>query len=357
MASYINSQAVKLPVGLIIGLSIHIMLSMILSANISPGDRNPVLGRQLPHRYNVMGYFRITHIWYEKVGKRTGAKIRFQKLDLVQKSWWAAKGSPDPLPVSEREFLPPESQICPECAVSSPRVYNEGWMCLKPSCSRFWSINGSPPPTDLTYHPRFLSAREPPDEEIRPQYSLVPDLLSTIPEEDVDAGFSRIAWKGIVCPDCHKCISRRFWRGWKCTDPLNTKSSNHTSTSVNSNSPTGSTSPCTFEKMMPMRPVSLRSVVSDFEIGAIQRAVFVNSKLIQPKRDFSGPYAKYTYELKDIGTVTHFVANREVLSQPNGPNDLFEQLQLVDLGLRRYPLQQSVGEYQSVFLPVFDCGY
>jgi hypothetical protein len=99
--------------------------------------------------------------------------------------------------------------------------------------------------------------------------------------------------------------------------------------------------------MMNMRPVSLRSVISDFEIGTTKRAIFVDPNLlVQPTREDYGRYEKLTYKLEDIGTVTHFVANRKALEQPNGPNDLFRQLQLVDLGLRRYPLQQSVGEYQ-----------
>ncbi|KAA8647704.1 uncharacterized protein ATNIH1004_006401 [Aspergillus tanneri] len=103
----------KVPVGLIIG------------------DRNTILGRKLPHRYNVMAYFRITDIWYEKVGDKAGAKLRFEKLDL-------------------------SSQSC------------------------------------------FINYRTPPDPEMQPHYSLVPDLLSTLEKGNQDISFSRIAWKGIV---------------------------------------------------------------------------------------------------------------------------------------------------------------
>jgi hypothetical protein len=98
-----------------------------------------------------------------------------------------------------------------------------------------------------------------------------------------------------------------------------------------------------------MPATSLRSVVPDIEVGVIQRAVKLEANFITPKREVSKAYQKFTYMIENIGTVTHFSANRDVLSQPNGPNDLFRQLQLVDLGLRRYPLQQSVGEYQVDF--------
>jgi hypothetical protein len=285
-----------------------------------------------------MAYFRITHVWFEKIGVRNGARIRFQKLDLEQKSWWAAEGSQDPLPISERRFSQPDSRFCRQCSSPSDQVYSEGWMCLRPQCSAFWKLNGASPPDALTYHPRFLSAREPPDEKIQPQYSLVPDLLSTL-EEAPDVALSRIAWKGIICPLCHKCIARKHWEGWICTDPLsNDGAGNHLN-------------PCPFRKLITPPVTSLRSVVPDFEVGVIQRAFRPEPKCIVPKREVTKAYQKFTYTIDNIGTVTHFSANRDVLNQPNGPNDLFRQLQQVNIGLRRYPLQQSVGEYR-IHLPI-----
>ncbi|THC94759.1 hypothetical protein EYZ11_005751 [Aspergillus tanneri] len=203
----------KVPVGLIIG------------------DRNTILGRKLPHRYNVMAYFRITDIWYEKVGDKAGAKLRFEKLDLSSQSWWAAAGSSEPLPFHERN---PETK--PEIA----------------RCSA------------------FINYRTPPDPEMQPHYSLVPDLLSTLEKGNQDISFSRIAWKGI--------------------------------------------------KMTKMHPITLRSVIDEFELSPIKRNMFFDPKFMIP-------------EVDDQSTIN---------SVSNGPNDLFEQLQVRDLGLRRYPLQQSV---------------
>lgn len=279
-----------------------------------------------------MDFFRVTHIWFEKVGKRSGARIRFQKLDLEKKSWWASASSPDPLPLDQRKFFQLESEICKLCSFSSCRIYAQGWMCLNPQCRAFWELDGRPPPEQLTFDPAFLKAREPPDENVRPQYSLVPDLLSTL-ELSPDAAFSRVAWKGIVCPDCHKCIARKRWEGWICHDPLD------------GNDDGSSVTHCSFARTFRLPVASLRSVLTDLEIGAIQRAIRLDPKGIIPVREVSRTYQKFTYHIPNIGTVTHFSANREVLNRPNGPNDLFRDLQLVNLGLRRYPLKQSVGKY------------
>jgi hypothetical protein len=100
-----------------------------------------------------------------------------------------------------------------------------------------------------------------------------------------------------------------------------------------------------------MSPVSLRSVVPDLEIGAIKRRVWPNptpEHQIRPDVQFSRAYVKLTYHIERVGFVTHFMANRDTLSRPNGPNDLFAQLQAADLGLRRNRLKNSmsvIGKY------------
>lgn len=94
-----------------------------------------------------------------------------------------------------------------------------------------------------------------------------------------------------------------------------------------------------------MHPISLRSVVDDFELGPIKRALYFDPKFARPDVDDQSlsPYRKLTYQIEGVGSVTHFVSNRSINSRENGPNDMFKQLQCMDLGLRRYPLQQSVG--------------
>ncbi|KAN0085567.1 hypothetical protein V8E54_002034 [Elaphomyces granulatus] len=306
------------------------------------GDRNTVLRRKLPHRFNILAYFRVSYIWFEKVGEKTVGRVRYDKVDLAEKSWWAAKGSGEPVPLDRRGNERPESQQCSTCHKFSFRVYNQGWMCLQPSCRRFWKIGESEPPRDLVYHPAFLQFREGPDESLLPYSSLVPDLLSTFPNDTSDYQFSPIALRGIVCPSCRKCISRTWWDGWRCKDPSD------------------STASCSFEKRLDMSPVSLRSVVPDLEIGAIKRRVWPNptpEHQIRPDVQFSRAYVKLTYHIERVGFVTHFMANRDTLSRPNGPNDLFAQLQAADLGLRRNRLKNMGGTLTKHFATNYGVPY
>ncbi|PYH42389.1 uncharacterized protein BP01DRAFT_418022 [Aspergillus saccharolyticus JOP 1030-1] len=330
LSSVLNSWKMNNPVGIIIG------------------NRNTQLNRKLPHRYNVMAYFRITDVWYEKIGSKKGAKVRFEKLDLSKPSWWAGPGT-SPVLVEQRDFtLRPATRRCSTCDQESKQVYNEGWMCLEPSCARFWKMNGNTaPPEHLTFTAAFLNARLPPDPHIQPHFDLVPDLLATMSEDRGDLIFKRIAWKGIVCPQCSRCIARRFWRGWKCTDELIHKPSNQQR--------------CSFERYLKVSPLSVRSVIEEFEIHPGKRAICFDPKLQMPDIDDTSlhPYRRLVYTLPGVGSVTHLVANRAINTRANGPDDLFKRLQSVELGLQRYPLQQSVvrGTLTSHYAVNYGCPY
>ncbi|KAE8356136.1 2OG-Fe(II) oxygenase superfamily-domain-containing protein, partial [Aspergillus coremiiformis] len=308
--SVFNSMEQKIPVGIIVG------------------HHNTVLKTKVPHPFNVLDYFRVAHVWFEIADGFKAAKVRFEKLDLSTKSWWAAKGALPPTPLEDRDFQSrPESTQCCGCGHSSFKIYNQGWMCLDPSCDLFFTMGGSVAPTTLTYTQEFLNYRMTPDASIEPHHSLIPDLLSTLDEDDTSTTTCRVAWKGIVCPQCHKCISRRFWEGWKCSD---------------SYTPTSHT--CTFEKMFKMHPVSMRSVIDSLEISPRKRALIADDKFMTPTvNDVDlAPYRMLVYNLAGVGHITHLVSNREINGRPNGPNAMFQQLQQAKLGLERYPLSQSV---------------
>ncbi|KAJ5145748.1 Oxoglutarate/iron-dependent dioxygenase [Penicillium bovifimosum] len=255
--SIIASLNSKLPVGLIIG------------------SKHKILNRDLPHRYNVMAWFRVTNVWFERIGMNHGAKVRFEKLDLAEKSWWAAKGSAPPMLLELRDFD------------TKPEV-------------------------------RGLLQGNRPDDEIRPNCSLVPDHLSTLDEDATDISTSRGAWKGIVCPECHKCIRRTLWRGWKCIDDSGAERGGKV---------------CSFERLMTMKPISCRVVYDDSERPSMKREMVFDKKFMIPEIDD---------KLDGVGFITHFVANAEINSRPNGPDDLFIGLQREDLGLKRFPLSSSL---------------
>jgi hypothetical protein len=279
-----------------------------------------------------MDWFRVTNVWFEKIGQKHGVKVRFEKLNLAEKSWWAAKDSLPPVPLDERDFeTKPETLKCESCSTESVRLYEEGWMCLDPGCVDFWKIGNASPPAELTFNLDFLSFRSRPDPAIQPHYSLVPNLLSTLDENAADVSTSRIAWKGIVCPMCSKCIRRTFWQGWKCDDDsIGEESSNS----------------CPFQKFMNMNPVSLRVVLDHFELAPIKRAIVFDRKFSIPEIDDNTffPYRKLTYKLDGVGSITHFVSNKAINSRANGPDDLFINIQRGDLGLKRFRLQSSLGK-------------
>ncbi|EFR00651.1 hypothetical protein MGYG_03658 [Nannizzia gypsea CBS 118893] len=304
LRSLLNSMRFEIPVGLILG------------------GKNTDCRTKVPYNFNVLDFFRITDIWFEQVGKFKGAQMRFEKIKLAAKSWWSPKGSPDPLPLEQRESVTPaKNPVCSSCSNGTTQVFAEGWMCLNPLCTEFWKMEGSLPPSELTFAPEFLTKRSKPKNVVLPPCSLIPDLLSTFSNDQTDVTGTRMAWKGIICPQCRACIARVHWRRWEC-----------------------STSGCGFQYSPPMNHVSLRSVLPDLEMSPSGHRLPTIPKDIStmPTVQYMKNYRKDTFLLPGAGIVTHFAANRTVNSRPGGPDDLFNQMQQEDLGLRRYPISPCV---------------
>ncbi|OAL69864.1 hypothetical protein A7D00_5903 [Trichophyton violaceum] len=304
LRSLINSMRLEIPVGLILG------------------GKNADCRTKVPYNFNVLDFFRITDIWFEQVGKHKGAQMRFEKINLATKSWWSPKGSPDPIPLEQRESVTPApDHICLSCSIGTAQVFAQGWLCLNPLCAEFWKMEGSPPPSQLTFAPEFLAKRSKPKNVVLPPCSLVPDLLSTFSNDQTDVTGTRMAWKGIVCPQCRACIARIHWRRWEC-----------------------STAGCGFQYSPPMNHISLRSVLPDLEMSPSGHKLPTVPKDItsMPMIQYMKNYRKDTFVLPGAGIVTHFAANRTVNSCPGGPDDLFSLMQREDLGLRRYPISPCV---------------
>lgn len=259
--------------------------------------------------------------------------MRFEKISLATKSWWSPKGSLDPVPLEQRESVTPAPDpICLSCSIGTAQVFAQGWMCLNPQCAEFWKMEGSLPPSQLTFAPEFLTKRSRPKNVVLPPCSLVPDLLSTFSNDQTDVTGTRMAWKGIVCPQCRACIARIHWRRWEC-----------------------STAGCGFQYSPPMNHVSLRSVLPDLEMSPSGHRLPTVPKDISsmPMIQYMKNYRKDTFVLPGAGIVTHFAANRTVNSRPGGPDDLFSLMQREDLGLRRYPISPCVGRFLlSFFHPI-----
>lgn len=93
---------------------------------------------KLPHRYCVMDWFKVTAGWAERDprSRYTRWKFRFEKLDTATDGWWAASPT--------LEYDTPTEMVkasCNSCKTESPHIYEEGWICLKPECVKFWTVS------------------------------------------------------------------------------------------------------------------------------------------------------------------------------------------------------------------------
>lgn len=283
------------------------------------GSNNTLLRIEIPHRYCVMDWFLITDVWMEKMGKYAGYRVRLEKLDLSTQGWWTEQGS---LPLRHSN-QPPPSRKCGQCGTSSLQIYvRPGWTCLEKSCPKFWKFRDTEP-KDFEFHPDFLDYRHPRSPDI-PN----PGPLAEIVDRNIELSegiADREEWRGIVCPECRKCIQRVTWDSWDCANDFSR----------------GPQETCCYKVLRKMREIPLESVLD----GAKPYISRQMENKIEPVVDDSlKPYEVRTYQLPGVGSITHFVSNASINGRENGPDDMFSQLQKLNVGLRRYPLGSAQGE-------------
>lgn len=195
-------------------------------------------------------------------------------------------------------------------------------MCLRESCKLFWTINYSAPPQELTYNIQFLKERtrfaDP---------GGVGDLVPELPDPDSpDAPFSteRNSWRGIVCPKCRSCISRKFWDSWRCE-----------------------TEGCNFVLKVKHQIHSAGSLLPDNQREYSGRALPLNkfwAPVIEPEEELFGCWRIQKFTVFPGNTITHFMSNGPINQKPAGAHQMLRELQTVDLDLRRLPLSACEGE-------------
>ena len=290
---------------------------------ILAGADNPHMPSHPPHQYCVLDYFKPTHIWTEKQGQCKIVRYRFEKMNEKKQSWWRPKDSTELVELGS--LAPPIEQTCPSCAIMSVQIYLDSWMCLQPSCNAFWKINGhgglqEPEEKSLIYDPRFLKQKTPwPNEDH--DYPLVSNNAELSSSSILGEDSSEAFWLGVVCPDCGRCNSRLSWMGWECANPT-----------------------CTYKKDPPhtiIPGLSLREPVWPVT-NSYTLSRDVQSPLIDVHVSFSHGYRINRYRIPGIdGFITHMIANRTVVEEPGGPDDMFEELQRSDIGLRRCPMPNA----------------
>lgn len=273
-----------------------------------------------------MDFFVITNTWEEDCNGLVVRKWRFEKVDLDSKSWWAVKDSPK-LPARAERLTGPLAarKTCPVCLKECPQVFALGWMCLNGSCQAFWTKNGLAPPAGLSYNEDFLRERQSEPPQLRAPYILAPEVFQADQGNESTYAYSRGAFKGIVCPNCHRCTSRKYWDGWRCE-----------------------TQDCGFFHSVHQPVISAQASFPDGFKQYDGHAPCYDSwegPLAQKSIEVYGDWVITTYQLMDGNMIAHFQANKHLNQGKGGADQAFIDLQRDNcMGLQRHKRPQSTRE-------------
>ncbi|KAK3715157.1 hypothetical protein LTR37_007367 [Vermiconidia calcicola] len=290
------------------------------------GDRNTAALCKMPHQYSVLGWYKPVRVWAEKTAGKgvkmwTTIKYRLERLNRHREAWHAPKGDSR---YSEEDKATAGEQVlatCIErnCRETYPQVYLEGWMCLNATCSRFWKINGILDAQNLKdglhYDPAFLfheselwkdekEEDEPEPSTLRP---LVPIVGRTLGDN-----LASVNTRGICCPHCGRCNSRRLFKGWVCEHPACDYSF--------------------FPEHKPVLPVTLHTPWDTAPTLVRNRyAPGVDAKV---GHKYGFKLTKYEFDgIK--GCFIHAAASKRIIEETGGANEMFAAMQTEDMHLER----------------------
>ncbi|KAG1776986.1 hypothetical protein EV702DRAFT_1104717 [Suillus placidus] len=180
--------------------------------------------------YVVLGSYWISHAWaeYQPASNGCGRVVRwkfaFRWCEGQGNPWWISSKSNDVDMLSDptrdcqsaprQDPSPPNavaSVACSKCSQKSPVVYSQGWMCLNPSCTSFWSLGGREL-EQLDYDTAFLRP-------IAMLFTSLPELRPAKLIETMDSITTSYAFsKGWHCEKCGRLSSRFKWEHWECSN-------------------------------------------------------------------------------------------------------------------------------------------
>ncbi len=277
----------------------------------------------MPHPYNVLDWFHITDVWFEKEGAAITAMARFEKINLSEISWWAPKDHV----LSQPGFPSPRAdiQVCKSCHQSSKVIYSQGFTCLQTQCTEFFKFENPVTFGSLSYNEDFLAERT--GYVGNPPGPISPALLT---ENDATKlgilGYEAKCKQGFVCPQCRCCGRRIDWLKWICENPG-----------------------CNFVYSVKQHILSVAEAIEqseDSESLKRRKAIppeLVSDTILVAYKVF-GRYNITEYVLpgendEPVGFVRIFKADEVINAQPDGPDDLFRQMQEHDFGLKRRPVR------------------
>ncbi|KAK8024101.1 oxoglutarate iron-dependent oxygenase protein [Apiospora rasikravindrae] len=295
-----------------------------LPVSVVIGSKNKSYPVKPPRSYCLMGFFLATYVWAEKTVTVDGSSvseymIRLEKIDPQVKSWWMPAGhDTEPVPVGEFQC---DGNSCDSCGKYSKTVYTEGWACLSMSCPEHFKFERPVSPDELIYNEVFLLERHD-NRDLLPLPQAVPALpVANQMSYGTEAEFKR----GIVCPQCGFCSRRVYWWGWACE-----------------NESVG----CDFKHIVSFTNYPLSSVEKECTSMNARRRLEIIDKSIQHKTISGGGYTIEMYSFPNSegtvgGAVAVFRATPETCGMPNGPDNLYLDMQNADLRLQRNPARNK----------------
>ncbi|KAI0744219.1 hypothetical protein C8Q80DRAFT_885446 [Daedaleopsis nitida] len=287
--------------------------------------------------YAVLGFYHIAHAWAERQPADNGKgyvvrwKFAFEWCEKQPAPWWedrdaAAKDHDDKSASTRRPGVVYRS--CAACMRKSPLVYEEGWMCLMPQCTTFWTLrNGSHPPETLAYANSFLSSR------MNCEHDPLEDIAPILPATGAGDGVvtSRRFSKGWHCKQCGRLSCRFKWQYWECQN-------------------CGTTLTIAGATRLP------KGCCTDVNKKFLDHSVLDPAIIVQklapysiPGSDNTGHY--HVYVLPECRGKIYLIQGRRIINQI--ADEIFreyqEQAKAGDLQFRRFPLKSNSGEpYQYI---------
>jgi hypothetical protein len=294
----------------------------------------------------VLGYFHITYMWKEKqVSKGTNDavlvwRIRLEKVDLTEPSWWMPKGEDMPQPTTTHigTIVAPMFG-CDKCGVKSKEIFTAGWFCLNHLCEQYYTLPSgvAVDPRGLTYTEAFIGERTPFTGDI-------PSIKPAVPDEEGLHGTELALRRGFVCPDCGCCNRRVYWNRWVCENkqcqytrpaqmmPYPKEILDDENTKFDAAMDKRRKTNGVNENALNERPFLYDPVATIFQRGYLRHSQTLTL----------GGYQVRQYFLPDsqgriLGSFSIFSSSPEINAKPGGADELFKTLEVTDIGLRRNP--------------------
>ncbi|RDL41607.1 uncharacterized protein BP5553_01586 [Venustampulla echinocandica] len=254
------------------------------------GQGNRISPSKLPHYYNVLDWFHITDVWCELNNGCKTWMARFEKINLLERSWWSPQGIEPLTPLSPSTVDGPKAHVacCTACNRGSKLIYNQGWTCLNNDCWEFFQFPNGLIEEYLDYNNDFMKERT--RYKGNDPGSLAPPLLTDEDCAKIHAfGIETLFAKGIVCP----------------------------------------------------KAVPIDEAIAGCEIPNSYRPM-CHSTIRALTPIVQGQYDVFEYQIPGpsgeiIGFIRHFNSSAVINQQPDGPNELFLQMQTDEFGLKRNP--------------------